>query len=156
MSNRRARNREYRRQFDQNRRHGLERRHRNKLQHLTQRQDHTMTTPEPDDRVLLVHNGQGQPIGVFNLDDITSDGARYAYQLAAIADDPDAVGRLHRETLQRVGHQEYGYLAAAALNFMTIALLDGAFEAFRQLGFDPKVVLQQIVTAEEATREEPS
>lgn len=84
----------------------------------------------------IVTDDNGQPLGVFDQDQIISDGTRFAFELAAVCDDEIAIKHIQVETLTRVGVEAFGYVCASALEAMTAHILTGAFAVAKAHGTD--------------------
>jgi hypothetical protein len=78
-----------------------------------------------EDPMYLVTEGDGTPIGFFDLGKVDQDGTDLAFKLAAIAGDEPAVDKLLAETLARVGAEAYGFTAASALRTVIVGIVSG-------------------------------
>lgn len=94
-----------------------------------------MTDDNPNP-IYFVTDENGSPLGLFDAQQITDEGHRFAFELAAVCDDPEALKRVQAETLQRVGSSSFGYVSANALTLMAEVILNGAFEVCRAHGTD--------------------
>ncbi|HEV2784683.1 MAG TPA: hypothetical protein VGX25_35310 [Actinophytocola sp.] len=102
----------------------------------------------PDNPVYLVTDEHGEPLGTFDPDLITTEGTRFAFDLAAVCDDPAAMQHVQRETLARVGSATFGYVAASALGVMAEHILAPTFEVCRVYGTDLQVAMAAIARGE--------
>lgn len=94
----------------------------------------------------LVVDDNGLPVGIFDADQITDEGTRFAFALAAVCDDPDALQRVQAETLARVGTASFGYVAASALGVMTEHILSPSFEVAEAHGTDLRSGMRAIAS----------
>jgi hypothetical protein len=103
----------------------------------------TTHTPEPAEH-YLVTDEHGQPLGMFQPEMITDEGSRFAFALAAVCDDPEAIQRVQRETLGRVGSATFGYVCASALGVLAEHILAPSFEVTRAYGTDLQAGMRDI------------
>jgi hypothetical protein len=92
----------------------------------------------------LVVDDHGLPVGIFNADQISDEGTRFAFALAAVCDDPDAIQRVQAETLARVGTPSFGYVAACALSVVVEHILSPSFAVAEAHGTDLRAGMRAI------------
>lgn len=76
-----------------------------------------------DDEVYIIVDDDGSPIGVFDRDQIETNGCTLAFELAAVAGDGDAIRAVEEAALARLGDDAYGYVATNALHVMAEHIL---------------------------------
>jgi hypothetical protein len=89
-----------------------------------------------------------EPIGMVDMDIITTEGTKFAFALAAACNDEQAVARIQAETLARVGTKSFGYVCANALGVMTTEILAPTFEVTRTYGTDLQEGMRRIAAGE--------
>lgn len=96
------------------------------------------------DEVYLVVDDDGSPIAMFDKGQIDSDGVKFAFALAAVCADEDAVDEVVAETLTRVGVDGFGYVAAAALSILVKEVLAPTLVVTDKVGIDLRTMLRSI------------
>lgn len=96
----------------------------------------------------LVTDDNGNPLYFANMDQITSEGGGLAMALAAVAGDRAEIARISAETLDRLGVEMFGMVAANALNTMADYILGGAFDVAMAHGVDMRDAMRRIVRGE--------
>lgn len=100
------------------------------------------------DADFLVMSEQGEPIGVFNPQQIIDEGTKFAFDLAAVCDSPILVKQVQQKTLERVGSEMFGYVCANALDVMTEHILAPSFELAKAYGTDLQAGMAAIAKGE--------
>lgn len=104
-----------------------------------------------NDNVYLVTDENGIPVSFFDKDQIDTDGVRFAFELAAACADENAVDQVVTKTIDRVGVDGFGYIAAAALSIMTKEILAPTLQVTDAVGVDLRTMLGKLAAgAEEA------
>lgn len=96
----------------------------------------------------MIVGDNGEPIGMADMDMLTTEGTQFAFALAAVCNDEQAVARLQAETLTRVGVESFGYVLANALGVMTTEILAPTFEVTRAMGHDLQEGMRRIAAGE--------
>lgn len=97
-----------------------------------------------DQPIYLVTAEDGSPLGMFDPDQISTEGTKFAFDLARVCDDPAEILRVQEETLERVGSASYGYVCANALAVMAEYILGPSFEVARAYGTDLQAGMRDI------------
>jgi hypothetical protein len=92
----------------------------------------------------MIVDGNGEPLGMLDLDAIHEEGTKFAFALAAVCNDPDALDRLQYETLRRVGVASFHYIVANALRVMAQHILSPSFDVARAHGTDLRAGMRAI------------
>lgn len=119
-------------------------------------EDQTTVTDTEKNPVYLVTDEQGSPLGVFDADEITTEGTRLAFAMAAVCDDEQELLRVQEETLTRVGSSAYGYVCANAIATMAQCILAPTFEITREYGWNVQRAMAAIARGEDPTEEKQS
>jgi hypothetical protein len=86
------------------------------------------------DKVFLLTDGQGAPLGTVDLDGINARGDRLAYALAAVSDQPARIEEVMAALVAEVGPRETGYVAAAALGIVVQDILEPLVQIAEEVG----------------------
>jgi hypothetical protein len=111
-------------------------------------EDRIMTNPD-NNPLYFVTDDNGQPIGVFDVDVITTEGTKLAFAMAAVCDDKDALLRVQQDTLNRVGPDSFGYIVGNALAVMAEYILGPTFKVTRAYGNDLQAGMAAIARGEQ-------
>lgn len=96
----------------------------------------------------LVTDDNGAPLYFADLQKITDEGGDLAVALAAVAGDREEIARICSATLGRLGPEQFGMVAANALNVMAEVFLGGAFDVAQAHGTDMRAAMCQIARGE--------
>lgn len=99
----------------------------------------------------LIVDDHGSPIGMADMDQITTDGTKLAFALAACCDDPAAMDRVQAQTLARVGTGTFGYVAACAVRILAAEILSPTLDVAAAHGSDLRAGIRRIAAGEEPT-----
>lgn len=78
----------------------------------------------------------GQPIGRVNFDDLETNATLLMYAFADSAGDDDKTDAVAAEWLDRIGVDDFGYVAASALSLMTRHVLATVLDIVERQGID--------------------
>lgn len=73
---------------------------------------------------LLVTDDAGVPTSFVDVDTIQDQATRFAFDLAEVCDDPEALDAVTHRHLSEAGTGAFGYVAAAALRIVVHNVLD--------------------------------
>lgn len=102
-----------------------------------------------DQVTFVVTEDDGTPIGMVDMDQVHTEGTRFAFALAACCDSPAQMDRLQAETLTRIGAKAFGYTAAAALRVLAEHVLSPALNVATAAGHDLRPGIRAIARGEE-------
>lgn len=100
------------------------------------------------DDVYIVVDDDGSPIGMFDKDQIDTDAVKFAFELAAACADEHEVDRVVTKTIDKVGVDGFGYVAAAALSIMTKEILAPTLVVTDKVGIDLRTMLAKIASGD--------
>lgn len=84
----------------------------------------------------LIVGDNGEPLGVADIDQITTVGTELAFAMAAHCDDAAQLDRIVADYLARVGTASFGYVAACALRIMAEQILSPSLDVVATAGHD--------------------
>lgn len=102
-----------------------------------------------DNPLYVVTDDNGQPIGVFDVDVITTEGTKLAFAMAAVCDDKDALLQVQQDLLNRVGPDSFGYIVGNALAVMAEHILAPTFAVTRAYGTDVQAGMAAIANGKD-------
>lgn len=86
--------------------------------------------------IYTIIDDNGMPTGSVDMDAITDAGTKFAFALAAAADDHEKVLEISANTLAEHGPKAFGYVAACALQIVVEEVLNPVLEVAEALGTD--------------------
>lgn len=99
----------------------------------------------------LILDDDGVPTGIINMDQVHTEGTRFAFALAAVCDDPTAMGAVQDDTLARLGVDMFSYVAACAVRVMAEHILSPAFDVAKVYDTDLRAGMAAIAAGETPT-----
>ena len=94
--------------------------------------------------IYMIVSDSGEPVAVIDMDKITGEGAKLAFAVAAHCGDPGAMDQIQAATLDRVGVEAFGYVAACALRTMAEHILSPSFDVAQAYGTDLRAGMRAI------------